>query len=71
MFLPERLYTEDVAKLAASDARGSFVQGAVERSAWSAVIPHTTRSVSLTRALNSGLAAYKEVPVERLEVGGL
>lgn len=68
MFLPSKLHTEDVAKLSADKTAGSFVQGAVEAAASSTVIPHTTRASSLTHALNSGLVAFKEIRVEKLEV---
>ncbi|TYZ58982.1 hypothetical protein PybrP1_002134 [[Pythium] brassicae (nom. inval.)] len=67
VFLPDRLYTEDVANLAASDKRSSFVQDAVEHATWSAVVPHTTRAAPLTRALSSAAVPYTEVPMAKLE----
>lgn len=71
VFLPDRLYTEDVANLAGSDASRSFVEHAVEAAKWSAVVPHTTRVTSLTRALGSAAVPYTEVPVQTLEVSWL
>lgn len=67
MFLPAKLHTEDVAKFS-PDKTGSFVQGAVETAVSSTVVPHTTRASSLTHALNINLVAFKEIPVEKLEV---